>query len=532
MTSLLPTLRLFVIWLLLAAASWTQEPKTKRLNWKPTDFQPLTTLPWLDIVPNDTAKIVERIFREPMANIRYAVLGEYLRQMPVEQFGMAFDVALMLEGRENPDELVSQMLGIWAERNPQAAWDRTQALAKLVGIDHGWLGYDSWYGERITVQDAEGIQGSRFWLNAWALLSFPDGVESSKLSWPEKLPLLKAFTQFWFDRFQSWPGGGYSSTLRPYQPMSAHGAAETIAMFGKDALDLKHGDVYASGPDAEAAFEVGLRRWLAERPQETPLILERIQKKHWRADGQTPEHSAALSVSLLLLWSQVDVAGLRAWATQAGNAGQDMPWLAKCILMGQVNAATQRQWLAEPQGDLRQDRITELAEWQPELAMNEALLSKDAEFVENVAYGIVGPNWCIDSVNTTHFGLGFMRDFDLMRLSEETRLHFIGETAGILMEYWGNVDVGECARFGLRCLPHGEWPERKELLQFFRGEVDIGDDAILDRTFCSLRIWAVVRPDEMRAWLGTLKDQELRASLTWLLENPWGKMKPSQEEEK
>jgi hypothetical protein len=26
----------------------------------------------------------------------------------------------------------------------------------------------------------------------------------------------------------------------------------------------------------------------------------------------------------------------------------------------------------------------------------------------------------------------------------------------------------------------------------------------------------------MRAWLTTMKDKEMRAALTWLLENPWG----------
>ena len=62
--------------------------------------------------------------------------------------------------------------------------------------------------------------------------------------------------------------------------------------------------------------------------------------------------------------------------------------------------------------------------------------------------------------------------------------------------------------------------------------VDIGDDAILDRTFCSLRVWAVVRPAEMRAWLGTLKDKELRESLTWLLEHPWGMEKAPKNDEK
>ncbi|MGV3663218.1 MAG: hypothetical protein ACO1TE_23805 [Prosthecobacter sp.] len=516
--------------LLLPAASWAQEPRTKRLNWKPTDFQPLTRLPWEQIKPNDTAKIMERIFREPHARIRCAVLGEYLREMPVGQLGMAFDLALMLEGRETPDDLVSQMLRIWAQRDPQAAWVCTQALAKQVGIEEGWLGYDSWYNDPITVRDGEGIKGARFWLDHGTLASFPQGVDASELPWAEKEPLLKAFTQFWFERFQNWPGGGSVPSVRDHAAMSPAGGWGVVATFKGDALQLKSGDGRGAGLDAPEAYEVGLRRWLVERPQEMPQILERIRNKHWPAEGQMPARAAGPSISLLLLWSQVDAAGMRAWATHVDNAQQDSAWLAKCILMAQVDDATRKQWLAEPQGDLRRDRLTQLASWQPEVAVSEALRSGDTEWITDaLQLTVYGEN--SGCYNWSHFGLGYLRDFDLNRLPKEAKTLFVHECAGILMEQWGDVDVGECARFGLRVLPHGKWPERQELLNFFRGEADIGDDGIVDRTFCSLRVWAVVRPAEMRAWLGTLKDKELRESLTWLLEHPWGMEKPPAEKE-
>lgn len=45
---------------------------------------------------------------------------------------------------------------------------------------------------------------------------------------------------------------------------------------------------------------------------------------------------------------------------------------------------------------------------------------------------------------------------------------------------------------------------------------------MIDRTFCALRTWAVVRPDEMKIWIATLKEKDLRTALTWLVENPWG----------
>jgi hypothetical protein len=48
------------------------------------------------------------------------------------------------------------------------------------------------------------------------------------------------------------------------------------------------------------------------------------------------------------------------------------------------------------------------------------------------------------------------------------------------------------------------------------------DDQI-DRTFCALRVWAVIRPNEMRTWIRTMDDEKMRKALTWLLEHPWGR---------
>jgi hypothetical protein len=64
---------------------------------------------------------------------------------------------------------------------------------------------------------------------------------------------------------------------------------------------------------------------------------------------------------------------------------------------------------------------------------------------------------------------------------------------------------------------------REGVIQFFSGK-DIygGEDGMIDRTFCALRAWAVVRPDEMKKWIATIEDAAMRNALTWLLEKPWG----------
>src|SRR5688572_16899816 len=71
----------------------------KRSNLKPTDFVPLTTLPWK--AENATLEsVLDAIFREPSQNIRAAVLDEYLRLIPVAQFDRALDICIQLESRD------------------------------------------------------------------------------------------------------------------------------------------------------------------------------------------------------------------------------------------------------------------------------------------------------------------------------------------------------------------------------------------------------------------------------------------------
>ena len=159
----------------------------ERNKLKPTDFEPLTSLPWKK--PAATlAGVLDAIFREPNPGVRYPVFAEYLRTIPAGELGKAFDLCINLEGTQNPDDLVDLFLSIWARRDPKACWKRTRELFRVVGIDEYWLGYDSWENRpRITVQDRAAIRASRFWLTRAALLSFPGGVDESALPKSERV---------------------------------------------------------------------------------------------------------------------------------------------------------------------------------------------------------------------------------------------------------------------------------------------------------------------------------------------------------
>src|SRR5207253_2964198 len=129
-------------------------------------FEPLTSMPWKK--PDaKLAEVLDTIFREPDPAIRYPILAEYLRSIPSKQLGPAFDICVGLEGEQAPDSIVAFLLAIWAQRDPAGCWERTQKLFHLVGIEDGWLGYDSWKERpRITVEDLKAIRASPYWITS------------------------------------------------------------------------------------------------------------------------------------------------------------------------------------------------------------------------------------------------------------------------------------------------------------------------------------------------------------------------------
>jgi hypothetical protein len=481
--------------------------QAQRLSWKPHDFKPLTELPWLDVKPHEVPKVIERIFREPNNDIRLSVLTSYLKdEVPLIHFGLAFDLAIALEGVQRPNHLVSMMLEIWARRDPEAAFERVKQLFDLVGIENGWLNYDSWHHrDTITVQNLEAIRKSRFWIDRDTIASFPYDADLSDFDSARKRSLLKAFMDQWFDHFEDWPQENKRTQDLP----------ELFQVLDSGTLPPEP----AEGPAAEMFFEISMRKGLAFAPNSAAKLMRQIKSKRWQADDERrlPEQAATVSREFLLLWSQLDFDGMRRWVE---IQPKEEVWTAKCILIHRVDEKTRRNWLREiPEKELG-DALNELAGWQPEMAMEKALRSMDAEIIsqafDGCAYGA-------SAMNGVHAGFGYLYQFDLSRLPKDCIDQVLGENAIYVMEQWGGIDAGECARFGIRCLKHSPWVEWPEMCRFFSGHDTMSDEGgVTDRTFCSLRIWAVTRPDEMKAWIATEPDAELRKALTWLLEHPWG----------
>ncbi len=503
----------------------TVSAKAQRTTLKPSDFEPLTSLPWK--WPGATLdSVLDAIFREPNVSIRYPVLAEYLRTMPVVDLSKAFDVCVTLECKQSPDSLIDLFLPIWAERDPQPCWKRTRDLFRLVGIEEGWLGYDSWKeSERIAVHDRDAIAASPFWIRHRDVLTgFGSGVGESSLPKKERVRLMKEFVDVWFRAFGSWPGHGtYGSEY------SSDFQRVVVTAFDSPA-DLFRSSQFPDGNvDRAAAFEVVLRRWLETEPAAAQEIVKKSGEKEWRPlYYQSEKRIAGPSTELLMIWARVDQEGIIRWADSLDVRKDELAGVAKGLLMSRVATEKRNRWLSDAKSAVpEENRVEKLlshwAGWDPKPALDAAVATDDADTINSVAFrGTYGP-FDNQPWNSSRFGIGVVKNFDVTSLPDEIRKAVVSEWGITIMEQWGDIDIGEAARYGVDFLLRADYAPRDRLTRFFSGHDEYPDEGgMIDRTFCALRVWAVVKPKEMKAWIATIKEADMRKALTWLLDHPWG----------
>jgi len=493
---------------------------------KPSDFQPLTSLPWK--APHATLEsILDAIYHEPDSTIRYAVLGQYLWTIPADQLGKAFDLCIAREGTDTPDALIYQFLQLWAARDPQACWKRTEALFHVVGYDYSWMGYSSW-ADRITVQDVHAIQSSPFWIKASTLLGFPEGVDNSTLSKKDRVRFLREFADQWFTDFGTWPGG-----LAPGDPPPSGYIIDNLsdpAVIKAFSLPMDHFELssaYVSSPGSWGQVEVEERRWLQAEPASARDIIAKmgaVAKAHFKGAEGDP------SMPTLMVWAKVDKAGMIRWAdtqdpAKANLAKDYLVTEVREFLLSRVDDSTRAGWLAaaktsDPDGDSTQDYLEEWAKWDPVGALAEAVAIDKTDTIQQCAESAVyGP---FDTCNSHLYGMAIVRKFDPTAIPIERRRYAVGQW-DIMMEEWADIDVCDAARYGVNFLTRMDPSHREQFIEYCSGvDMDTKASDMARRTFNALRVWAVVRPNDMKAWIATLNDPKLQKAITWLLNHPWG----------
>jgi hypothetical protein len=506
----------------------------------PDDIRPLTKLPWLEAEaearPLDA--ILHEIFHEPNGEIRYAVLDGYLSMIPAAQLAEAYDKCIILEGTQTPDQLVELLLRIWSRRDPHACWAKAKTLFDLVGIEDGFLSYDN-YSEEITVQNRDAIRASRYWLrHAATILGFTTGLQQSSLSEEEQVRLMKECADLWFARFKTWPNARLYEYYNARQIYASGELAGILRAYDSTLEEIKQRTIQVDDDEDQAEAEIELRRWLVKEPHAAVQILDKIAERNTElataaaadiACGRVPECRVPLpfpSTEWLLLWRTLEREGMLAWATQSHPITDNHILPVRALLLSSVDARMRSQWLkdaadADPDGGVLEHLISEWAVWDPRAAMDAAIKTGNSEIIKKMPIAFVTR---FEPLNACHAQLGFLRDFDVRTLRQLFSHEDWYDWGTEAMESWGKIDVGEAARYGVDFLMKVDYVPRSQLITLFNGQsqdlTDTGD--IIDRTFCCLRVWAVVRPDEMKAWIPTIQDSAMRDALTYILEHPWG----------
>jgi len=490
---------------------WATTAIAEPVVLKPTDFVPLTSLPWKR--PLATLRgVLEAIFREPDIKVREAVLVEFLKIVPIEKLDSAFDICLDLEGTQTPEGLVSLFLEIWAKRDPRGCWKRTRSLFRFVVTDGDWLAYDSWH-ERITVPDFPGIRSLPFWVSSYALLSFPTGVEHSSLPKRERVRILKEFADVWISLFASLEGSG-GERDEPRGLLSA---------FDDSLEDLRNPKpIHLASLDA-VPFEISMRRWMKMEPKSAIEIIKRAQET---IISGHPDQPAGPSTALFTIWADADLPAMIRWADSLDMRKEKAGLDARGFLMSRVDARTRDRWLAGAKAEKREDDLTRnlfrgWAEWDPRPALEAAVATGDGNTIYAAATSVVEGPWP-GVFNACRHGIEVIKEFDVLRIPEQAR-EMVFENWDVAVLDWAPINIGEVAQYGVDFLLRTGYAPRENLIKLFSGDDKFSSDGdMIDRTFCALRVWAVVRPKEMKAWIATLHDAEMRKALTWLLENPWG----------
>lgn len=510
------------------------------LPWSPKDFEPLTGLPW---VKNKTPmrEVITTIFREPRLTVRYAVLAEYLREIPTDDFNDALELCTDLEGTQHPDELVYLILSIWTSRDPEAAWEKTKQLFDLCVIQGEPLDLDNWTNGKITVVNIEALRASKFWLRGFGVEGFVAGIEklwhykswgsgqTTVLPRARRIQLLQEFNQRYITAFAITPGrvshSPYGHSLDPY-------AVNLPEMIIQALTCPAHAlpELFRSGQVTRESADVAAIRWLSAEPSKALDIIAEVAKKELLYETPLRDrHREYPSLWFLQQWKRLDPPAMKRWTEKRQFNRDEMAEQAYGMLMSDVDADTRKLWLKKAEDEKSDDGcrarlLMQWAEWNPADAFQALDEKHDQHLVGDVLQSIVYPEngqiW-----NRSPWGLRFVDELDWARQAPFMLKALLEESGIIMMEQWVDVDVGQAARFAFKTITTPGAPQiypRQELIKEFSGGAPFSGDDFNDRCFCALRFWAMWKPDEMRKWIATVQGADMQKALTWLLEHPWG----------
>jgi hypothetical protein len=130
----------------------------------------------------------------------------------------------------------------------------------------------------------------------------------------------------------------------------------------------------------------------------------------------------------------------------------DLGEKARAFLMSRLDATTRERWLADAKSENEKDDLTSpliegWAKWDPHSALEFAAAAKDPDIIKAAAAAACWLPWDVD--NMRHCGLGALKNLNVFDLPEAIRGEATESWSQMVMEGWGEIDIGETARYGL-----------------------------------------------------------------------------------
>ena len=521
-------------------------------------FRPVTSLPWRE--PGATLEsVLKRIYRDPDYDVRDILLKEYLCSISADQFPQAFDLCIALEEDDTPDHAIALLMRAWAEVDPEAAWVKCDALLETI-MSMEALDVDSW-GTEIRVLNLEAVRKANFWPMSSMVSDFLEGLARSHVD-PGRKARLQAIAEARDNANQAARDELYSISLRrgkvngpPVYPKLIPPAAyrsEVPADLDGDTEDQRLlrlltcplaglPAVFENFPaDSRQHFALhALVRWMDGDGKKAPDIAReylRLQKwtlKDTASAGESPVVLAdePLPIGFLMEWALLDPAGYLAWvdgepspeggffatarpADPETVIPHDTPH-AKAVATVLEGDATYRKYVREIADGMEAGEADNPDTWawaglDPATALpwiwNHDGPRMYGTVVGDQAYAVAGT---LPNMFRT-----FMKALDDFEVPvPDTPLYE-------LMEEWTSIDEAGSARHGVRWHLKTRYFTRERMIRLWTAREEPEDMSMDDRCFGALRIWAVRKPDEVRAWIaGEPFDNEVKAALNWLVDH-------------
>jgi hypothetical protein len=499
----------------------------QRLSWKPADFAPLTAFAWQDDAGLPINDVLKSIYREPDLCVRYTALASYLETVPVKRLEAAFKACLLFDGTQCPDDTVDIVLSVWGRRDPMAAMAMARKCFAVVITVGDPLSLDSWNHPPTQAMEPAAFRSSSFYLTQVPCGLGP-AIESSNMAREDRIKLLQDFATLSVQATGKLP-----STQHRISTMFASGDAVPglRVAFERGIFGLP--GLVENGPEpgfTSRAFDAACVRLVALDATKLPQTLEAIARLKSTPLGDETDRVQETEIPsdrFLKEWERLDYPSLLRWTETQPMHDITAGVRARGMLMSRVDEETRLRWVREA-SELTGDNEPKLslfgawALWNPEAALKAALETKNPINIIQAGAGAVR-----FAGNRCHHALAVIRNIDIgataAALPEDQRDVLFRGWGLVIMEQWIDVDVGEAARYGFDFLARqseGKVIPRNELVRLLSGDDSVGGDGdMVDRTFCALRFWAIWKPDDMRRWIETVKDDEMRKALTWLLEH-------------